>query len=212
MPNQRENKVVVELTADEKQSISLLAAVQAHLALLKEYRGNKQLWNHHRSSEVVETLFRCEWLELDVYLDTVLVKGHLRPELMELALDTLKFCLIICWTLKMDLPERSFLDVLQRTVSSVRETSGQELQTQGAQLLEGVCDGTKDNVDRIVQLGRLISIVRDCYFLSLDSKIVEDKMELLVKDSVEDCEGRKFLYDGMLTKRTRKGKNLTYRV
>lgn len=112
----------------------------------------------------------------------------------------------------MDLPERSFLDVLQRTVSSVRETSGQELQTQGAQLLEGVCDGSKDSVDRIVQLDRLITIVRDCYLLSLDSKIVEDKMDLFVKGSVEECEGRKFLYDGMLTKRTHKGKYLTYRV
>ena len=179
---------------------------------MKEYRNSAQPWDHHRSGEVVETLFRCEWLELDVYLDTVLVKGCLRAELVELALDTLKFCLIACWTLKMELPERSFLDVLQRMMSSLRETSGEELQTQGAQLLEIVRDRSRDNVDRIMQIGRLLTLVRDCYLLSLDSKVVEDKMEMLVPGSVEECDGRKFIYDGMLTKLTHKGKKLTYRV
>ena len=70
MPNQMMNEQVEEPTPEEKQSIVLLGAIQSHLALMKEYRNSAQPWDHHRSGEVVETLFRCEWLELDAASST----------------------------------------------------------------------------------------------------------------------------------------------
>ena len=68
MPNQRENKVIVELTADEKQSLSLLAAVQAHLALLNEGIDNSGIivvlvkWLKH-SSDVSGWNSMCIWIQ-----------------------------------------------------------------------------------------------------------------------------------------------------
>ena len=37
MPNQLENKVVIELPPTQKEHIALLSCVQTHIALLKEY-------------------------------------------------------------------------------------------------------------------------------------------------------------------------------
>ena len=54
--------------------------------------------------------------------------------------------------------------------------------------------------------------MRSCKIGLVQTVVVEDKMEMLVPGSVEECDGRKFIYDGMLTKLTHKGKKLTYRV
>ena len=59
MPGQLENKVVVELTPSQKHHIAVLQGVNAHIALLKEYRFSKVIFDDCRSSDVVSTLFRC---------------------------------------------------------------------------------------------------------------------------------------------------------
>ena len=211
MPNQVENKVV-ELPPAQKEHIALLSCVQTHIALLKEYRVNIQLFDKGRSSDTIETLFRCIWLELDIYLDVVLVKGHLQNELLAKSLDILRFCLMSCWFLSLDAPEKSFVDVMTRVTGQLRDSMSQELQSEAAKDLDVIDDGEKEDVVKMLHLEKLISLLKDCYSASLDLKKVEDKMELFKPGSVPEAEGRKFLYDGVLTKRTHRGVLKEYRV
>ena len=160
----------------------------------------------------METFFRCIWLELDIYLDVVLVKGHLQRELLPLSLDILRFCLMCCWSLELEAPEKSFLDVLRRVTSQLKDSMSQELQNEAATDVDVVDDAEKEDVDKMLHLEKLVSLLKDCYSASLDLKKVEDKLELFVGGSVPPAEGRKFLYDGLLTKKTHKGVLKEYRV
>lgn len=212
MPNQNEKRVVVELPPDEKEHNALLAATQTHMALLKDYRLAFQLFDNQRSADMIETMWRCLWLEFAVYLDTVLVKGYLREELFEKSLDMLRFCLMTSWELKLEAPDKAFIDILQRTTGSLKDTTGHELHIDGSKELDSVMNEKNEYISRVFHLDSLISILKDCLMLSLDTKKVDDKMELFVDGSVPPEEGRKFIYDGMLTKRTHRGNLRTYRV
>ena len=88
----------------------------------------------------------------------------------------------------------------------------QELQSEAAKDLDVIDDGEKEDVVKMLHLEKLISLLKDCYSASLDLKKVEDKMELFKPGSVPEAEGRKFLYDGVLTKRTHRGVLKEYRV
>ena len=215
MPGQLANKVVVELTADQKQSIAILSAVQAHLALIKDHSEIVQDWDEHRSGESLITLVRYEWLELYCYIDTVLVKGCMREKLYERVLATLQFCIITCMsTAALDQPLDMFLKTLSKTVASVRElsiTGLEEMKEQVIPLLNDVCENSKVD-DRITPLLRLIQILKQCFMMKVDEQIVENKMDMFVPGMVEEAEGRKFRYEGTLRKRTHKGKYKTYRV
>ena len=212
MPGQLENKVVVELTPSQKHHIAVLQGVNAHIALLKEYRFSKVIFDDCRSSDVVSTLFRCVWLEFDIYLDNVLVKGHLRSLLLEKSLDTLRFCLITCWTLNMDLPEKSFIDILRRTTASLREIVGNESLNEVNRELDIVCDENMEVVTRMMHLNNLISYLKDYFSFAIDTIKMENKLELFKKDTVPPCEGRKYIYDQHLVKKTHKGVLKDYTV
>ena len=212
MPNTNEKRVVIELPPLEKEHNALLASTQSHLALLKEYRSSMQGFEKLRAVDVIETMWRCIWLEFAIYLDTVLVKGYLREELLEKSLDMLRFCIMTCWTLSLDVPEMAFLDILKRATSSLKDTTGHELKMEGSKELDIVLHEKKDEVSRIFHLDRLIAFLKDCFIMSLDNKIVDDKLDLFVEGSIEPEGGRKFIYDGMLTKKTHRGKLRTYRV
>lgn len=211
MPNQNEKRVVIELPPNEKEHNALLASTQSHLALLKEYRASTESFEKLRSADLVETMWRFIWLESDIYLDTVLVKGKMRDILLEQTLDILRFCLMSSWILQLDAPTIAFSEVLKRTIHSLRDTVGQEFKQEGLKEFETI-QNEKDYVLRIVHLDRLIATLKDSFMLDMDEKKVDDKMELFTKGSVPPKEGRRFIYDGMLTKRTRRGKLRTYRV
>lgn len=211
MPNQNEKRVVIELPPNEKEHNALLSAIQTYLALLKDCRRASDQFEKLRSGDVVETLWRFVWLECDVYLDNVLVKGKIRDVLLEKSLDILRFCLMASWTLQLEAPEKAFTDVLKRVANSQKDTLAQEFNQETMKELNCVLN-EKDYVSQIGHLNRLISTLKDSFTLSMDEKKVDDKMELFVSGSVPSQEGRRFIYDGMLTKRTHRGKLRTYRV
>lgn len=214
MPNQLTDKknVVIELSPQEKHNQMLLKAVQTHVALLKEYRFSSQSFDHCRSSDIVSTLFRCLWLEFYIYLDNVLVKGHLRSLLLGNSLDTLRFCLMTCWTLQMELPEKSFIDILRRTTASLREILSNESLNEVNCDLDIVCNEKAESITRMIHMGQLISTLRELFETAISAMQVEDKMELFVPGSVPPSEDRKYIYDHTLTKITHKGVHKQYTV
>ena len=212
LPNKLTTEVVIDLPPVQKEHIALLSCVQTHIALLKEYSVSVKLFDKARTGDIMEIFFRCIWLELDIYLDVVLVKGQLQHALLPLSLDILRFCLMCCWSLQLEAPEKSFLDVLRRVTGQLKGSMSQEMQNEAATDVDVISDAEKEDVDKMLHLEKLVSLLKDCYSASLDLKKVEDKLELFADGSVLPAEGRKFLYDGMLTKKTHKGVLKEYRV
>lgn len=214
MPNQLTDKknAVIELSPQEKHNQMLLKAVQTHVALLKTYRVTSIQFDHCRSSDIVSTLFRCVWLEFYIYLDNVLVKGHLRPLIFGNALDTLRFCLMTCWSLQMDLPEKSFIDILRRTTTSLREIVSNESLNEVNCELDIVCDENAENIKRMMHMGQLIFHLKELFSMAINAMQMEDKLELFVPGSVPPGEDRKYIYDHTLTKITHKGVLKEYTV
>lgn len=214
MPNQLTDKknVVIELSPQEKHDQMLLKAVQTHVALLKSARQASSSFDHCRSSDIVSTLFRCLWLEFYIYLDNVLLKGHLRALIVGLALDTLRFCLMTCWSLEMDLPEKAFIDILRRATASLREIVSNESLNEVNCDLDIVCNEKAESITRMMHMGQLIFHLKELFAAAINARQVEDKMELFVPGSVPPSDDRQYLYDHSLTKITHKGVRKEYTV